>query len=301
MNFELNNVFQWLTSNKLTLYQNKSIFVIFRPYQKRLPFTPTISIRGRQTNTLTYLECKECVEYLGVLLDYKLSWKNHVDSIALKISKSIGMLSKLRHFVPHHTLVNIHNSLSTPYLRYGLTVWGQASKTHLSKLLILQKPALRFIYFSDRCDHAIPLFLNAHILPINFMHYKLLAETMHDVSNDLVPSNLNDLFVPTAKIHSHNTQASVSKNFYIQKSNAEIKRKSFSRIGAKLWNEIPTNLRALPKAIFKKKIQMIVLKIFENEDSYKDLEFIISKIKFFSPYLYFLIQFQSCSVLDTSN
>ena len=72
-------------------------------------------------------------------------------------------------------------------------MWGQASKTHLNKLLILQKRALRFIFLSDRRDRAIPLFLNAHILPINFMHYKLLAETMHDVSNDLVPSNLKDL------------------------------------------------------------------------------------------------------------
>ena len=44
MNFELNNVFQWLTSNKLTLNQNKSNFVIFRPYQKRLPFVPKICI-----------------------------------------------------------------------------------------------------------------------------------------------------------------------------------------------------------------------------------------------------------------
>ena len=107
MNFELNNVFQWSTSNKLTLNQSKSNFVIFRPYQKRLPFVPTICILDYQTNTLMYLECKECVKYLGVLIDYKLSWKNHVDSIALKISKTIGLLSKLRYFVPHHTLVNI--------------------------------------------------------------------------------------------------------------------------------------------------------------------------------------------------
>ena len=145
-----------------------------------VPFiASTICIRDRQTDTLTYLECKECVKYLGVLIYHKLSWKNHVDSIALKISKTIGLLSKLRHFVPHHTY--IYNSLITPYLRYGLTVWGQASKTHLNKLLILQKPAFRFIYFSDRRDHTIPLFSNAHILPINFMHYKLLAETKHDV------------------------------------------------------------------------------------------------------------------------
>ena len=228
------------------------------------------------------MECKECVKYLGVLTDYKLSWKNHVDSITLKISKTIGLLSKLRHFVLHHTLVNIYNSLVTPYLHYGLIVWGQASKTHLNKLLILQKHALRFIYFSDSRDHADPLFLNAHILPKNFMHYKLLAETMHDVSNDLVPSNLKNLFIPTAKIHSYNTRASVFKNFYIQKSNTEFRKKSFSRTGAKLWNEIPTKLRALPKATFKKRIQMILLNILENEDSYKDLESIISKFNFYS-------------------
>ena len=98
MNFELNNVFQWLTSNKLTLTLNKSNFVIFRPYQKRLPFAPNIHILDHRTNTLTYLECKECVKYLGALIDYKLSWKNHVDSIALKISKTIGLLSKIKTF-----------------------------------------------------------------------------------------------------------------------------------------------------------------------------------------------------------
>ena len=123
-------------------------------------------------------------------------------------------------------------------------------------------------------------------------YYKLLAETMHDVSNDLMPSNLKDLFVPTAKIHSYNTRASVSRNFYIQKSNTEIQRKSLSRIGAKLWNEIPTKLRALPKASFEKKIQMILLKILENEDSYKDLEFIISKLNF---------TFHSCTSFFCSN
>jgi len=53
-----------------------------------------------------------------------------------------------------------------------------------------------------------------------------------------------------------------------------------SRIGAKLWDEISTKLTALPKATFKKKIQMILLRILENEDSYKDLEFIISKVNF---------------------
>ena len=91
-----------------------------------------------------------------------------------------------------------------------------------------------------------------------------------------------NLFAPAVKINPYNTRASISKNFYIQTSNTEIKRKSLSTTGAKLWDEIPTKLRELPKATFKKKIQMILWKILENEDSYKDLEFIISKVKVYS-------------------
>ena len=57
----------------------------------------------------------------------------------------------------------------------------------------------------------------AQTLPIHFLYYKLLAETMHDVSNNVIPSQLKDLFIPTVKIHSYNTRSSVSDNFYIKK------------------------------------------------------------------------------------
>ena len=55
----------------------------------------------------------------------------------------------------------------------------------------------------------------------------------------------------------------------VEKSKLEIERKSFSRIaGAKLWNEIPTKLRTLPKLIFIRKIHMILFNLLESEDAY---------------------------------
>ena len=136
-----------MVSIKLTLYLKKTNFVIFRPCQKPLPFLPAIYSNDRRTNTLTYLESKDYAKYLGVLIDYKLSWKNHIDSITLKLSKTIGLVSKIRHFVPFHTLVGIYNCLVVPYFRYGLIfilLGGQNGKTQLNKLLIPQKRALRF-------------------------------------------------------------------------------------------------------------------------------------------------------------
>ena len=88
-------------------------------------------------------------------------------------------------------------------------------------------------------------------------------------------NSVKDLFIPTVKIHTYNSRSSVSNNFYIKKSKLEIEGKLFSRIGAKLWNEK------------KKKIRIILLNIIllESEDSYKNLESIISKVRKDSQYV----------------
>ena len=135
----------------------------------------------------------------------------------------------MRHFVPFSTLISIYHSLIKPYLRYGVIVWGQASKSQLNKLLVLQKRALRFIHFAKPRDHAIPLFINTKILPINFLYYQLLAETMSDLRNNLVPKNIQELFLSLSRIHSCGSRSSTSQNFYIKKSNLEIKKKTFSQ------------------------------------------------------------------------
>ena len=79
-------------------------------------------------------------------------------------------------------------------LASSLAVWGQACKTHLNKILILQKKVLRMIYFVDTREHAIPLFIDADILPVSFMYYKSIASIMHDINNNISPQNILNLF-----------------------------------------------------------------------------------------------------------
>ena len=64
---------------------------------------------------------------------------------------------------PRTTLLNIYQSLILPHLTYGLAAWGQAAKTHLKKILVLQKRALRLMYFSEPRAHAVPLFISSKI------------------------------------------------------------------------------------------------------------------------------------------
>ena len=121
------------------------------------------------------------------MIDNHLSWKHHINYVALKISRNIGILSKLRHFVPPKTLFGIYNSLIFPYLSYGLVAWGQAAKTHLEKLLTLQKRAVRLINFAPFRSHAVPYFLHSNIMPITMLYFKLSSMLMFDVTITLPP------------------------------------------------------------------------------------------------------------------
>ena len=144
------------------------------------------------------LECKEYVKYLGVLIDSHLSWKYHVDYIAVKISKIVGVISRLRHFVPFCTLRSIYLSLILPYMTCGLTTWGQAANAHHNKLpvLLLQKGAIRLMYFLNPRTHAIPFFISSKILPIHLLYFEAILHSMYDVSTLLQKIFLTNLSRP---------------------------------------------------------------------------------------------------------
>ena len=147
VNEELMKVGDWLDPNKLSLNTSKSNFVIFHPYQHKPDCTIQLEIYNNDLKESVPLEQKTFVKYLGILIDNNLSWKYHIDYISSKVSKGIGMSARLRLLVPFATLLNIYRCLIEPYISYGLIAWGQAANIHLNKILILQKRALRLMYF----------------------------------------------------------------------------------------------------------------------------------------------------------
>ena len=171
VNIELRIVCEWLVINKLTLNIKKLNFVIFRPHQKSLSFQPVIKMLDYDSKQYVSLECKEYVKYLGIIINCNLNWKHHINYVKLKISKTVGIISKLRYYIPKNTLLDFYKSLILPYSTYGVVAWGNAAKVHIQKLLVLQKRALRLINFKSY-HHAIPLFLSTGTLLIAIIYVK---------------------------------------------------------------------------------------------------------------------------------
>ena len=83
VNTELDNVCDRLLANKLTLNIDKSNFVLFHPYQRKIEIDIHLKVFDNENKMMKQLERKSFVKYLGVMIDNNLSRNFHVDYIAL--------------------------------------------------------------------------------------------------------------------------------------------------------------------------------------------------------------------------
>ena len=93
------------------------------------------------------------VRYAGLIFDSNLNWKPFLHELTKKISRGIGVLSKIRYYVNRNILLQLYYSLIYPFLTYGLSIWGNTYNSTLRPLTILQKRAIRTITFSVPDDH----------------------------------------------------------------------------------------------------------------------------------------------------
>ena len=140
-----------------------------------MPFITRIRILDSVTNTYAKLEMKDYVKYLGSMIDSNLSWRYHIESICHNICKSIGIIAKIRHYVPRCVLLSVYNSLIIPYLTYGTCAWGNCALTFQRKIVTLQKRALRLIYFCKPKEHTVPFFLKSNCLPLPSLFSEIVA------------------------------------------------------------------------------------------------------------------------------
>ena len=158
LEIEANKVIEWFSANKLLINLTKTHTMLFS--NKR--GNPKLKINVQNID----LDEKEVVSFLGLEIDKKLTWKDHIQHICNKISKSIAILRLLKYSFPKHILKMIYMSLIYSYINYCNVIWGSAYECHLNPLIVLQKKAIRIINNSSYRDESLPIFYNLKLLPI---------------------------------------------------------------------------------------------------------------------------------------
>ena len=108
INVELSKVNDWLAVNKLSLNVKKTKFMVFHTAKKNITsYIPDLEIGGIKIDKVSNFN------FLGLTINENLSWKPHVDIIANKLSKYVGILNRLKRYLPHYILRTLYFSLKS--------------------------------------------------------------------------------------------------------------------------------------------------------------------------------------------
>ena len=155
-NTELESLNEWLLANKLSLSigdDKDTKYTLFSPKKyPEITTLPNLHIAGQSVPYTT------TIKYLGVYLDYKLSFKEHIDKIYEKINKYVGIFYHVRHKLPPKCRRVLYFSFVFSYIYYCAEVYGNVSNSSLKPLQLVQNRILRALQYKDR------------YFPINQMH-----------------------------------------------------------------------------------------------------------------------------------
>ena len=110
----------------------------------------------------------ECIKYLGILIESKLNFRNHINVLQNKLLREVGMMSKLRYTMPPNILKRLYFALFHSQLLYCLIIWCSTFKfkTYLDPLKKIQNRAIRMINNADRFQYTSLFFRNLKILQL---------------------------------------------------------------------------------------------------------------------------------------
>ena len=102
-------------------------------------------------------------KYLGIIIDVKFHWIEHITYNKNKISKAIGIMYKARQYLTKASLVNLYYSYVYPYLTYCIEVWGCTYQTHLQCLFLLKKYHSYHYIFTLSCSHRAIIYFSRNL------------------------------------------------------------------------------------------------------------------------------------------
>ena len=233
VNAELKEVSNWFKTNKLSVNASKTNYMLLGTSHM------TSSKIQQDLNVIldnTVLDRVSHTKFLGVLIDENLTWKYHIDCVSKTLSRNIGIMNKLKYFVPDRMLHTLYCTFILPYINYGILIWGNTCKTYLDKLIKLQKWAIRTISKSHYRSHTRPLFAKYNILNVNDMYSLELGVFMYKYSINDLPNAFNDYFTKRSDIHGYKTRHVNDLN--LTKNKKHFSDHSVRTTGPILWNSI---------------------------------------------------------------
>ena len=146
LQLDLDVITRWSNTNKMIINarKTKSMLVTGKRLAKKLE-TKTLSLQSDNED----IEQVNFQKLLGVTINEELTFDNHVDGLSKKLGQRLGVLRRIKRFLPLDQRILYYNTMFKQVMMYGATAWANCSVENLKKILQLQKRAARIILDAD--------------------------------------------------------------------------------------------------------------------------------------------------------
>jgi hypothetical protein len=225
--------------------------------KNQLNYKPNIQIDGET------LEIVDETKFLGVILDSKLTWRNHISYTSKKLAKSIAILSKTKPFFNRQTLLQLYYSFMYPYLIYGNLIWGNATSKILWPIYKLQKIAIRLITNTKKGNSTQNFCKQLRILRLPEIYIYNVTIFMFKYHHQMMPPTLDNLFTKNQQIHQYNTRG--ASRLRPPKIKTCLAEKFITTTGVRIWNSLSTSIETTLKiGTFKQKVITSLVSSYNN-------------------------------------
>ena len=229
--------------------------MIFLPNSKQViqdNFSITINshILARVTHT----------KFLGVVIDDKLTWKNHIEDLTLHLRKQVGIFYKISNYLPISVLKLLYFALIHSKIIYAIELYANTFTTYLHDLIILNNRLLRISQKAKRSTNTDELYLNFNTLIIPQLFKLRILLFIHAIINksSLLPPMFYNCLTYNQQIHHYGTRQSLDPHRVTYSTNSGAR--NIYNIGTILWSSLPSEIKGILSIIanFKKRVSIFL-------------------------------------------
>ena len=185
-NIIVDNVLQWSKNNQLTIHPIKTEAMLIR----KSPFIGPLPPLYFGSGTIHVVESTTC---LGVKLDCRLSWSEHVFQVKKSFVQKVKAMKRIKYLLVK-TLQEIYFQTIIPSLTYCILIWGNCSTALFSSLDSIHSRAARIIFNLDSSISDAECLLNSHSPSISYFYEKSVLVFIHKVYFDSLSFWPDELF-----------------------------------------------------------------------------------------------------------
>ena len=179
--------------------------------------------------------------------DPKRQWQlddNLINFLYSKLSRTLGVMFKVKHYLPKTYLLLLCNTLFHPHLIYCISAWSSTFSTYLNPLQTLQNKAIKLIEGLNHWQSSTTAYKKLKILKINELVKFEIGKFLHRQFNNKLPLNFQNYFVGLNQIHTIDTRRRLTGcNYRIPLYKTSRMQRSIKYKGVIIWNNIPFDVR----------------------------------------------------------